>query len=59
MVTRSGFLSLPSERTLRNYSHWCTTKNGVNFEFLQQIKISDQEGIKIDDHAETIHFVVG
>ena len=55
MVTRSGFLSLPSECTLRDYSHWCTTKNSVNFEYLQQTKkISDQEGIKTDDQKQYI-----
>ena len=55
MVTKSGFLSLPSERTLRDYSHWCTTQNGVNYDFLKQArKVLEQEGVKSDDQRQYI-----
>ena len=49
-VTSSGFLSLPSKRTLRDYSHWCTVRNGVYYDFITQAKtIVKQEGIQMDD----------
>ena len=55
MVTKSGFLSLPSERTLRDYSHWCTTQNGVNYDFLKQArKVLEQEGVKSDDQRQYV-----
>ena len=54
-VTKSGFLSLPSERTLRDYSHWCTTQNGVNFNFLKQAnKVLEQEGVRSDDQSQYV-----
>ena len=28
------FISLPSECTLRDYSHWCKVGHGVSFEFI-------------------------
>lgn len=37
-VTKLGFLALPSERTLRDYTHWCPTTSGVQLHFIQQIK---------------------
>ena len=55
MVTKSGFLSLPSERTLRDYSHWCTIQNGVNFDFLKQArKVLEQEGVKSVDQRQYV-----
>ena len=49
-VTSSGFLSLPSERTLRDYSHWCTVRSGVYYDFIKQAKTTiKQEGIQMDD----------
>lgn len=45
-VTKSGFLSLPSERTLRDYTHWCSVNNGVHFHFIQQMKKElDRQGV--------------
>ena len=37
-VTKLGFLALPSERTLRDYTHWCTIKTGVQDPFIDQLK---------------------
>lgn len=36
-VAESGFLSLPSERTLRDYTHWCDIKNGVHLPIIQEL----------------------
>ena len=46
---------LPSQRTLRDYSHWCTTQNGVNFDFLKQArKVLEQEGVKSVDQQQYV-----
>ena len=37
-VTSTGFLSLPSERTLRDYSHWCSVSDGVHYDFIKQAR---------------------
>ena len=37
-VTKLGFLALPSERTLRDYTHWCPTTSGVQLHFIEQMK---------------------
>ena len=45
-VTKCGFLSLPSERTLRDYTHWCSVHNGIQVPFIQQMKKElDRQGI--------------
>ena len=33
-----GFLALPLERTLHDYTHWCPTISGVQLHFIEQIK---------------------
>ena len=33
-----GFLALPLEGTLRDYTHWCPTISGVQLHFIEQIK---------------------
>ena len=49
-VTRSGLLSLPSERTLRDYTHWCSVRNGVHFPFIDKAKkVMAQEGFEKED----------
>ena len=35
-VRKSGFLSLPSERTLRDYTHWTSAHHGIQLEFVEQ-----------------------
>lgn len=42
-VTKLGFLALPSERTLRDYTHWCTIKTGVQAPFIDQLKHAIKE----------------
>ena len=37
-VTKLDSLALPSERTLRDYTHWCPTTNNVQLHFIQQLK---------------------
>ena len=45
-VTKCGFLSLLSERTLRDYTHWCSVHNGIQVPFIQQMKKElDRQGI--------------
>ena len=34
----SGLIALPLERTLRDYTHWVTMKDGVQVEVIQQLK---------------------
>ena len=54
-VTTSGFLSLPSERTLRDYSHWCEVQNGVHFDFIKQAqKTLQQEGVDARDSEQFV-----
>ena len=49
-VASSGLLSLPSERTLRDYTHWCSVRNGVHFPFIEKAKkVMAQEGFKKED----------
>ena len=42
-VTKLGFIALPSERTLRDYTHWCTIKTGVQGPFIDQLKHAVKE----------------
>ena len=37
-ATSSRFLALPSELTLRDYTHWCSAESGIQFEYLEQAK---------------------
>ena len=49
-VSSSGLLSLPSERTLWDYTHWCSVKNGVHFAFIDRAKrVIAQEGFEQQD----------
>ena len=49
-VSSSGLLSLPSEQTLRDYTHWCSVKNGVHFAFIDRAKrVIAQEGFEKED----------
>ena len=50
-VTRSGLLSLPSERTLCDYTHWCSVQNGVMFPFIHKAKrVMAQQGFQKVDY---------
>jgi len=55
-VTSSGLLSLPSEHTLRDYTHWRSVQNGVHFQFIQKAKqVMAQEGFeKVDNQFALI-----
>ena len=56
-VTSSGFLALPSERTLRDYTHWCSAHSGVQFEYIEQAKkVMSQEGVSEDERQFTLLF---
>ena len=35
-MRKSGLISLPSERTLNDYTHWSTPHSGVQLEFIEQ-----------------------
>ena len=37
-IANYGFLSLLSERTLRDYTHWCTIKNEIHLPSIQELK---------------------
>ena len=36
-VRQSGVIALPSDRTLSDYTHWMTPRNGVQLEFVEQL----------------------
>ena len=56
-ATSFGFLALPSERTLRGYTHWCSVDVGVQFEYIERAKkIMSQEGISEDERQFTLLF---
>ena len=38
MARNSGLIALPSDRTLRDYTHWTTVKDGIQKEMVQQMK---------------------
>lgn len=38
MARNSGLIALPSDRTLRDYTHWITIKDGIQVEMVQQMK---------------------
>lgn len=53
-ATSSGFLALPSERTLRDYTHWCSAHSGVQYEYIEQAKkVLSQEGVREDEQQYT------
>ena len=57
MATSSGFLALPSERTLRDYTHWCSAHSGVQYEYIEQAKkVLSQEGVREDEQQFTLLF---
>lgn len=35
-LRKSGIVHLPSERTLSDYTHWSSTKTGVNLDFVEE-----------------------
>ena len=50
-VASTGLLSLPSERTLHNYTHWCSVQNGVILPFIQKAKrVMAQQGFQKVDY---------
>ena len=48
----SGFVSLPSKKTLRDYTHWIKLKPGFNAEVFNYLK----EEAKVDQMAECDRF---
>ena len=38
MARNSGLIALPSDRTLRDYTHWITVKDGIQVGMIQQMK---------------------
>ena len=44
-VCQSGFINLPSERTLSDYTHWTSAHNGVQLEFIEHFKSILEDGI--------------
>ena len=50
-VASTGLLSLPSERTLHDYTHWCSVQNGVILPFIQKAKrVMAQQGFQKVDY---------
>ena len=50
-VASTGLLSLPSEWTLRDYTHWCSVQNGVILPFIQKAKrVMAQQGFQKVDY---------
>ena len=45
-VQQSGFLRLPSERTLSDYTHWSSAHTGVQFGFIEHFKAMAESEIK-------------
>lgn len=37
-VRQSGIISVPSERTLSDYTHWTKAHSGIQFEFVEELK---------------------
>ena len=37
-LNKSGIIHLPSERTLRDYTHWTKPHSGVSIEFIEELK---------------------
>lgn len=37
-LSKSGIIHLPSERTLRDYTHWAKPHSGVSIEFIEELK---------------------
>ena len=52
----SGFLALPSERTVQDYTNWCYVHSGVHF-IDQANKIISEKGISEDEKKFTVHSV--
>ena len=42
-VKKLGFLALPSEKTLRDYTHWCSIKTDMQTPFINQLKHAIKE----------------
>ena len=56
-TTSSGFLALPSEQTLRDHTHWCSTHSGVQFEYIEQAKkVMSQQGVSEEERQFTLLF---
>ena len=55
MVSSSGFIKLPSERTLRDYTHWCSVADGVHIPFIEHAKtVMKDKGMSEDESKFTL-----
>ena len=55
VVSNSGFIKLPSERTLRDYTHWCSVADGVHIPFIEHAKmVMKDEGMSEDELKFTL-----
>ena len=56
MVSSSGLLNyVPSERTLRDYTHWCSVVDGVHIPFIEHEKmVMKDEGMSQDELKFTL-----
>ena len=46
-VRQSGIISLPSQRTLSDYTHWASAHTGVQIEFIEQFKCLLESEVKL------------
>jgi len=49
-VKQSGFLKLPSERTLSDYTHWASAHSGLQVEFVEMLKQMISHDLPSSDH---------
>ena len=53
-MRQSGMISLPSERTLSDYTHWTTPHSGVQLEFIEQLHSLLEEEVACGQHHCTL-----
>jgi len=58
MVSNRSLIKLPSERTLRDYTHWCYVADGVHIPFIEHAKMAmKDEGMSQDELKFTLLMV--
>ena len=53
-IMESGLISLPSERTLIDYTHWITPHSGVQYEFIEHLKSELERDLPTRPHNCTL-----
>ena len=53
-ICKSGIITLPSERTLFDYTHWAKVHTGVQLEFIEKYQSLLQEDVSCEHHHSAI-----